>query len=160
LLGGLPLNDRLIEFRRSGDHVLVYEQNHRFLAPAGTPMERAKDISVASSVLASLKVESEKDSTKTVLVDLAPFVVSDLTDLAEGMRGAFNGKSVRFDRDRSALGKVRVFPENDEIEALLTYSPNDRTGLDLSAVPDDRYIPITVHYSFSKLPDAPMIPRL
>jgi len=160
LLGGLPLNNRLIEFRRSGDHVMVFERNERFLAPAGSPIEQAMKISEGSSVLASLKVESEKDSTKTVLVDLAPLVVSDLTDLAEEIKGAFNGKSVRFDRERSSLGRVRVFPENDEIEALLTYSPNDRTGLDLSAVPDDRYVPITVHYSFSKLPDVPMKPRL
>ncbi len=159
LLGGLPLNDRLLEFQRSGDHVLVFERNVRFLAPAGSPIEKAKDLSEANSVLASLKVESEQDSTKAVLVDLAPFLVSDLTDLAEGMRGALGGKSVHFDAQRSALGSVKVFPENDEIEALLTYTPNDRTGLDLSAVPDERFIPITVHYSFSKLPDSPMPPR-
>ena len=160
LLGGLPLNNRLLEFDRSGDHVLVYEKNERFMAPAGSPIEKARDLSEANSVVASLKIESEQDSSHAVLVDLAPFLVSDFTDLAEGMRGAFNGKSVRFDRDRSALGTIKTFPENDEIEALLTYTPNDRTGLDLNTVPDDRYIPITVHYSFSKLPEVPMTPRL
>ena len=160
LLGGLPLNDRLMEFHRSGDHVLVFEKNTRFTAPAGSAMEKARDLSEGHSVLASLKVESEQDSTKAVLVDLAPLLVSDLTDLAEGMRGALGGKSVRFDRERSALGSIKVFPENAEIEALLTYTPNDRTRLDLSAVPDERYIPITVHYSFSKLPDVPMMPRI
>ena len=50
------------------------------------------------------------------------------------MRQALNGKSVRFDKDRSALGTIKVFPENVEIEALLTYSPNDRVGLGLDAV--------------------------
>jgi hypothetical protein len=160
LLGGLPLNDRLLEFDRSGDHVLVYQKNERFLAPAGSPMERAKDLSEANSVVASLKIESEQDSSHAVLVDLAPFLVSDFTDLADGMRQSFSGKSVHFDRERSALGTIKTFPENDEIEALLTYTPNDRAGLDLNTVPDDRYIPITVHYSFSKLPDVPMAPRL
>ena len=160
LLGGLPLNNRLIEFRRSGDHVMIFEHNNRFVTPPGTPIDKAREISEASSVLASLKIESERDSTKTVLVDLVPFLVSDLTDLAEGMKDALGGKSVRFDRDRSSLGSVHVFPENDEIEALLTYSPNDRSGLDLSTVSDERFIPITVHYSFSKLPDVPMQPRL
>jgi hypothetical protein len=160
LLGGLPLNDRLLHFQRAGDHVLVIEENSRFMAPAGSAMEKAKDLSVGTSVLASLKIESEQDSTKAVLVDLAPFLVSDLTDLGEAMRQAFNGKSVRFDKERSALGSIKVFPENAEIEALLTYTPNDRTNFGLDAVPDDRYIPITVHYSFSKLPDQPMAPRL
>jgi hypothetical protein len=160
LLGGLPLNDRLLEFQRSGDHVLVFEHNMKFETADGTPIAKARDLSIGSSVLASLKVEAQDDSTKHVLVDLAPFLVSDLSDLAEGMRQAFNGKSVRFDKDRSALGSVKVFPENDEIEALLSYSPNDRVGLGLDAVSDERYIPITVHYSFSKLPDVPMKPRL
>ena len=159
LLGGLPLNDRLMEFHRSGDRVLVFEKNTRFTAPPGSPMEKARDLSEGPSVLASLKIESEQESTKTVLVDLAPFLVSDLTDLAEGMKGAFNGKSVRFDKDRSALGSIKTFPENTEIEALLTYSPNDRAGFSVPAVPDERYIPITVHYSFSKLPEKPMRPR-
>ena len=160
LLGGLPLNDRLMTFHRSGDRVLVMEQNTRFTAPKGSPMELAKDLSIANSVIASLKVESEQDSTKAVLVDFANFVVSDITDLAEGMRGALGGKSVRFDKERSALSSVKVFPENMEIEALLTYSPNDRAGLSLDAVPDERFIPISVHYSFSKLPEVPMVPRL
>jgi hypothetical protein len=160
LLGGLPLNNRLISFSRSGDHVLVFQRNTRFTTPPGTPIDRAREISEANSVLASLKIESEQDSSHALLVDLAPFLVSDLTDLAEFMRGAFGGKSVRFDKERSSLGSVKVFPENDEIEALLTYSPNDRTGLDLEAVPDERYVPITVHYSFSKLPEVPMMPRL
>jgi len=159
LLGGLPLNDRLMEFHRSGDHVLVFEKNTRFAAPPGSPMEKARDLSEGHSVLASLKIESEQDSTKAVLVDLAPFLVSDLTDLAEGMKGAFAGKSVRFDKERSALGSIKTFPENTEIEAILTYTPNDRTAFSVPTVPDERYIPITVHYSFSKLPEQPMQPR-
>jgi Met-zincin/Domain of unknown function (DUF5117) len=159
LLGGLPLNDRLIEFQRSGDHVLVIQRNERFTAPAGSAIEKAKELSIGNSVLASLKIESEQDSTKALLVDLAPLVVSDLTDLSSYIQGALGNKSARFDKDRSSLGSVKVFPENVEIEATLTYSPNDRTGLDIPTVPDERYIAITVHYSFSKLPDVPMQPR-
>ena len=164
ILGGLPLNDRLMEFQRSGDHVLVIEKNRRFTAPAGSPMDKARDLSFGNSVLASLKVESEQDSTKSVLVDLAPLVVSDLSDLAEGLRYALAGptgpRSMRFDKERSSLTSVKVFPENMEIESNLVYSPNDRTGLNVPSVPDERYISIGVHYSFSKLPDVPMRPRL
>jgi hypothetical protein len=110
--------------------------------------------------MTKLKVESVNDSSKAVLVDLAPFLVSDLSDLAEGMKQALNNKPVSFDKERSAVTSVKVFPENAEIEALLTYRPGDRAGIDLSSVPDERYIPISVHYSFSKLPEKPMMPRL
>ncbi len=159
LLGGLPLKDRLIEFHRAGDRVLVMQKNTRFVAPSGSAYEKAKDLSHGQSVLASLKIESIHDSSKALLVDLAPFLVSDIGDLGEWMRDAFNNKPVRFDKERSTLDKVKVFPENVEIEALLTYSPNDRQGLNLNTIPDDRYVPITVHYSFSKLPEKPMLPR-
>ena len=103
LLGGLPLTDRLLTFERSGDRVLVMEQNPRFVAGDDKDFTRARDLSYGNSVLAALKVESIQDSSKAVLVDLAPFLVSDVTDLAEGMRGAL-GKSMRFDKERSALG--------------------------------------------------------
>jgi len=164
ILGGLPLNDRLMEFQRSGDHVLVIEKNTRFTAPAGSPIDQARQLSFGNSVLASLKVEAEQDSSKAVLVDLAPLVVSDLSDLAEGLRYAFASasgpRSMRFDKERSSLTSVKVFPENMEIETNLVYSPNDRTSLNIPSVPDERYISIGVHYSFSKLPDVPMTPRL
>ena len=114
---------------------------------------------MGNSVLASLKIESVQDGTGAILVDFAPFLVSDVTDLAEGLKGAID-KPTRFDKERSALTSVKNFPENLEVEALLTYSPNDRTNLNLDGVPDERFIPITVHYSFSTLPAAPMTPRL
>jgi uncharacterized protein DUF4953/uncharacterized protein DUF5117 len=160
VLGGLPINDRLLEFHREGDRVLVMEKNMRFTAPAGSPIEKAKDLSHGNSVIAALKIESVHDSSKALLVDLAPFLVSDITDMAEGMRSAFNNKPVRFDKERSALSSVKVFPENVEIEALLTYSPSDRQNLNLNTVPDDRYVPVTMHYSFTRLPEVPMQPRL
>jgi uncharacterized protein DUF4953/uncharacterized protein DUF5117 len=160
VIGGLPVNDRLLEFHRAGDHVLVLDKNTRFTAPDGSPLAKAVDLSMTHSVIASLKIESIQDSTKSVLVDLAPFLVSDMPDIAEWMRGSFNGKSMRFDKDRSALSTIKDFPENTEIEATLTYSPNDRQNYGLATVPDDRYVTVAMHYSFSKLPDKPMMPRL
>ncbi len=159
VLGGLPLNDRLLEFQRAGDRVLVIEKNIRFRAPQGSAIEKAVELSYGNSVIASLKVESVNDSTKAVLVDFAKFLVSDVSDLAEGLKGALD-KSVRFDPERSTVTTTKMFPENFEAEALLTYSPNDRTNFGLEGVSDDRFIPIKVHYSFSKLPDVPMQPRL
>jgi Met-zincin/Domain of unknown function (DUF5117)/Domain of unknown function (DUF5118) len=160
LLGGLPLNDRLLAFERHGNQVLLIERATRFVAPADSPVGKAKDLSIGNSVLAAFKVESIHDSSKAVLIDVTPLLISDFTDLAEGMKEAFGNKSVRFDKERSSLASVKSFPDNLEIEARLTYTPNDRTDLNLYSVPDERYIPITVHYSFSKLPEKPMQPRL
>jgi len=165
ILGGMPMwiytgrEDRLIEFQREGDFVLVVEKNMRFLPSKDEGFEKARQLSYGNSVLAKLKIESVHDSSKALLVDFAPFVVSDVSDMGEGLRNAIN-KPVRFEKDRSALSTIKVFPENLEIDALLTYAPNDRSNLNLPTVSDERYIPITMHYSFSKLPDVPMTPRI
>ncbi|MBK7367235.1 MAG: DUF5117 domain-containing protein [Candidatus Eisenbacteria bacterium] len=141
LLGGLPPDDRMLQFERHGDRVLLVDVNMRFSAKAGTPIDNARDLSIGNSVVQSFKIESEHDSTKAVLIDLGGLLVSDVTDLAEQMRGAFGGVSARFDKERSALAKVKKFPDNTEIEALLTYTPNDRSRLSIETVPDNRYIP-------------------
>src|SRR6185295_13935417 len=54
VLGGLPLNDHLIEFHRVGERIFVYEMNTRFDSPAGSTWEKAQNLSYGNSVLASL----------------------------------------------------------------------------------------------------------
>ncbi|MCC6350315.1 MAG: zinc-dependent metalloprotease [Candidatus Eisenbacteria bacterium] len=159
VLGGLPLDDRMLRFERVGDRVLLYDVNTRFTAPKNLPIDRALDLSIPNSVLASFKIESEQDSTKHLLVDAAGWFVSDATDLAERLKGALGNVSVRFDKERSAVTGVKAFPRNCEVEALLTFSPNDRSRLSVEAVPDERYIPVSVHYSLCALPETPMAER-
>lgn len=159
ILGGLPLDDRMLQFERVGDRVMLVEVNTRFTSPAGTPIDRARLLSIPNSVIASFKIESEQDSTRTVLIDGTSFFVSDATDLSENMKDAFGNVSVRFDKERSALTQAKTFPDNVEVEAMLTYSPNDRARLSLESVPDNRYIPVSVHYSLCRLPEQPMAVR-
>jgi len=159
VLGGLPLDDRMLQFERHGDRIALVQVNTWLTAPAGTPIGRARELSISNSVVQTFKIESEQDSGKAVLIDLGALLVSDVTDLGEGLKGAFRGVGVRFDKERSMLGSIKTFPDNTEIEATLTYSPMDRSRLNLEAVPDNRYIPVGVHYSFTRLPKDPMAVR-
>ena len=165
ILGGMPVSiytgrdDRMLVFERQGDYIAVIEKNMRFLPTGDAGTDRANELSYANSVLTKLKVESVNDSTKAVLVDFAPFVVSDVSDMGESIHNAIQ-KPVRFAKEQSSLGKVKDFPENIEIEAALTYAPGDRTNLNLDTISDERYIPLVLHYSFSKLPEHPMTPRI
>jgi hypothetical protein len=157
--GGMPLGDYVVQFERSGDRVLLVRPNLRFTSGGDDAFRRAVEVAYGNSVLASFKIESEQDSSKALLVDLASFLVSDAPDLADRMKAVFDRKSFRFDKDRSRLGSMKMFPENFEVDAELTYSPSEREGLDVGTVPDDRYLPITVHYSMSKLPEPGYVPR-
>lgn len=159
VLGGLPHEDRMLQWERHGDRVLLVQLNPSFPQNPGTPIDLARDLSIPNSVIAGFKIESENDSSKAVLIDLASLVVSDAPDMGERLKNSLSNVSMRFDKDRSALGSVKTFPDNTEIEATLTYSPSDRSKLDLEAVPDDRFIAIGMHYSFTRLPEVPMKPR-
>jgi len=73
---------------------------------------------------------------------------------------AVSSKGFRFDKERSAITSHKAFLKNMEVEALLTFSPNERENVNLSTVSDTRYVPISVHYSFIELPKDPMTPRM
>jgi len=157
-LGGLPIVDGMMQFERNGDRIFLVAPTTSIVASSGdSAYKRAVDLSFGSSPLAVFKIESEKDST--VLIDVAPLFTSDALDLTTRLRGATN-KGFRFDKERSAVTSHKAFPKNMEVEALLTFSPLDRENLDLGPIPDSRYVPITVHYSFLELPEVPMVPRL
>lgn len=165
LLGGLMLNifdGYIVAFERHGDNVYLLQRPHRFTAPKGSPLAKAVDLSFGSSVLASAKIESfGKDSA--AVIDIRDWVVSDLSAAGDIMRLAILSDSVTqrkatFDKDRSFVESVKVFPRNLNVRAKLTYTPSDT--LTLPAVPDTRYIPISIFYSFAALPVQPMTPRL
>ncbi len=159
VLGGLPLDDRMLQFERHGDRILLMHVNTWLRSPKDTPIDKARELSISNSIVQAFKIESEQDSSKAVLIDLGGLLLSDVTDLTEQLKGAFNNVGVRFDKERSTLGSVKTFPDNTELEATLTFTPNDRSRLSLDAVPDNRYIPIGVHYSFTRLPSNPMAVR-
>jgi hypothetical protein len=156
-LGGLPIADGMCQFERQGDRVFLMLPNVRITASGpDSAYRRAVDNAVGASVVQSFKIEGEKDST--VLIDMASFFVSDGLDLSTRLRQGTN-KTFRFDKDRSAVTSNKTFPKNVEVEALLTYAPTDRDGLNLTSVPDNRFVPVSVHYSFLQLPEEPYVPR-
>jgi len=157
-LGGLPISDGLMQFERRGDHIFLTIPQSRIISNgADSSYKRAVDLTFGNSVLQAFKIESEKDST--VLIDMAPFFVSDALDLTTRMK-AVSSKGFRFDKERSAITSHKAFLKNMEVEALLTFSPNERENVNLSTVSDTRYVPISVHYSFIELPKDPMTPRM
>jgi hypothetical protein len=157
-LGGLPIADGLVQFERHGDRIFLMAPTVRiFSGSADSAYQRAVDLSFGEAPMQAFKIESEKDSV--VLVDMATMFTSDVLDLSTRMKNTTN-KGFRFDKERSVVTSHKAFPKNMEIEALLTFSPNDRENLDLGPLPDQRFVPITVHYSFLELPETKMVPRL
>ncbi len=159
VLGGLPIDDVMFDFHRVEDHIHVRRLNTRFRAPGDPALEKSIDLSYGSSILFSLPIESEIEDEGRLLVKMNNVFLSDISDLGFFLQRVF-GRPVRMDGKKAVFEKIKAFPKNVEIEAMLTYSPGDRRGLNLPSVPDPRFIEIGVHYSLNELPEEPMKPRL
>ena len=159
--GGSSMRSDLVRFHRAGDRVELWVVNPWVTAAPNTPMARTAAYSFGHSVAQSFAIASVHDTTQAVLVDLAPFLVSDWVDAggffdfvvqALQLRGG-----VSFDKERSSFQSLRVFPGNVEAEARLTFRASRNLGI--ATLADYRYIPLGVHYSLIELPATPMRPR-
>ena len=157
VLGGLPITGSIMfDFHRNEDHVQVRHLNTAFRADEDA-LKNAIDLSFGNSILANLKISSEKDGK--VLLNMNKFFLSDVSDLGFWLMLALQ-KPVRMDPKKGHFASIKNFPENTEIDTRLTYSPGDRRGLWIPSVPDNRYIEIGVHFSIHQLPEDPMTPRI
>ncbi|HEX7119078.1 MAG TPA: zinc-dependent metalloprotease [Longimicrobiales bacterium] len=164
VFGGTMLNifeGSIVAFERHGDRVFLVQRPHRFVAPGDPAAAKAVELTFGESVLASAKIESVR-ADSALVIDVHDWLVSDLSGVSERVNDAISrpGREARaaFDKDRSWLASVKAFPENLNLEAQLTFRSQQPASL--PSVPDGRYIPVGIHYSFAKLPERPMQPRL
>jgi hypothetical protein len=153
-------NARVVTLRRLGGRVLIEAQNLRFRALTGGAAERqAVRESFAPSVLWGGEVAAE-DGDGQALVDFTSFVTRDAHDIVAHMKEVGEG-SWSLDRERSAvdLDACLAFPENLELEGLLTYVSAD-PGVEVRAtVPAPGAMTFVQHQSLLRLPDDGYRPR-
>jgi hypothetical protein len=151
---------RILSFRRVGGKVLVVEPNLRFRADTADPDEaRAVAESFAPSVIWAAPVAA-RDPDGGALVDFTSFVVRDAHDLERRLEEAGQG-SFRLDPERSALDprQVLAFPDNLELEAVLTYAGSKPGPLVRQTVPVGEALTFVQHHSLLRLPDDGFRPR-
>ena len=147
----------VIEFRRAGKKVLVMAKNLRFRALSDNPRERlAVAESFAPSVIASLPVKAETGNS--VVVDATGFVVRDATNAGPRLGG--DKASYKVDKDRSALWleRTKSFPDNSEVEVLLTFA-SSKPNREVTRAANGKAVSLRQHHSFIRLPDDEYKPR-
>lgn len=158
------LSSLVIRFERSGPRVLVVAQNLDYRAVGGTAAQAdvVRD-SFASSVLAALPVEADEGGR--VLADATPLFMRDAANV-EGRLRALNQGAFRFDAGRSAFypPRMKAFPQNTEIETVVTFASDNPGSLVNNVTPDGRAFTLRIHHSFLKAPDGyrprPADPRI
>ncbi len=153
---------RLVSFERIGPRVLMIQHNTDFRALSDDAAERqAVSDSFARSVVWGFDVVAENDGR--VIVDGTEFFLRDADDMG-GWLGRSRQGTFAVDTSRSAiyLPRTRAFPDNTEIEAIVTFTGtlafDDRGRLEspvLSSVtPDPTAVTVHLHHSFVRLPDS------
>ena len=153
-------NSRYLEVRRIGPKVLFEEPNLRFRVLSEDPREReATRQSFASSVLWGQTIVA-LDPDGRSLVDLTPFVLRDAHGVREVLRREEQG-DFELDSTSSAVdfANCLAFPDNVELEAILTFRSSDPGAHVKATAPTARAITLTQHHSLIRLPPDGYLPR-
>jgi hypothetical protein len=159
---GQSSGSHLVEFRRVGPRVLLVEDNTRFRAVSSNPDEALSvRQAFAESVLwAGDIVGADKSPDGAVIVDVSPLLLSDRHGIARQLGQSKQGK-YEIDEKRSAvsLADAKSFPDNTELEALLTFKGPGEAEYVKDVAPDPESLTVRQHLSLVRLPEPGFTPR-
>lgn len=149
---GQPGNTYLVHFERSGPRALLVAENQEYRAVSDDADQRlAVRQAFAQSVLWGFNIGAEDGDA--VLVDATEFFLSDAHRVAATISEIKQGK-YKIDPARSAiyLPRTRNFPENTDVESILTFVGDDPGNWVREVTPDPRAITVHEHFSFIQAP--------
>ena len=149
---------KMVSFERSGPKVLLIEHNFAYRARSDDANERqAVEESFARSVIWGFEVVGL--DSDAIVIDGTDFFLRDAHGVAKKLAGKEEG-AFAVDASRSAiyLPRTKAFPDNTEIEAIVTLV-GQATGQQLPTVtPDSSAVTVHMHHSFIRLPDDNYVP--
>ena len=144
---------QLVQFERVGPRLLLVALNTRYRASSNNADERrAVREAFARSVLWGFDIAAEQD--QRLLIDLTDFSQRDSLKLAALLKQAGEG-SYAVDPRRSVINlqRSKAFPDNSEIDALVTFVGQPEGEILQTVAPDAGAITLHLHHSFVRLPD-------
>lgn len=148
--GGDEFTKRVLRWERHGNRVLVRSISYEITADSTLPIYDAVTQASYPPIVAVFNVRAY-GSDSSAVVDVTPLYTTNVPEFVAA-RGSFDDK-------RSFIEKVSAFPDNVEVEATQTftpeYPPDSQRGL--GPIPAQS---ILAHWSMIRLPGRPMMPRL
>ncbi len=161
LVSGIPFGADLLRFHRTGERVIVFEDNPYGKAKPGTPAALSVENSYPPSAIAAVAISSVDKATGNVVIP-ADFLLTDINDVTTML----NPPGMFFSPARYSLnpalgyyGPSKAFPKNVEVETDLTWSSGTGDPT-IDAVPDSRFLLLKIHDSILELPNDGYQPRL
>lgn len=144
---------KLVSFERSGPKVLLVEHNLAYRARSDDSDERqAVEESFARSVIWGFEVAGSDGDA--IVIDGTEFFLRDVHGIGRKLAARNEGQFAA-DASRSAiyLPRTKAFPDNTEVEAMVTLV-GQTSGPHLPTVtPDNSAVTVHMHHSFIRLPD-------
>lgn len=138
--------------KRIGPRILLMQPNYRYRASSDNELERqAVEDSFAPSVLWGFDIVAETGAR--ALIDATDFFLRD----ARNVTGAISGRDqgdFSLDKSRSAfyLNNTKAYPENVEVESMLTFTSSNPGRLVNGVAATGGSVTLRQHHSLVKLP--------
>jgi hypothetical protein len=144
---------RVVEFHRSGPRVLLIQTSPDFRARTENQDERrAVGESFARSVVWGF--DSLGAVGDALIIDASEFIVHDAHGIAARLAEAEEGEyAVDTSRSTAYLPRTRSFPDNSEMEAIVTFAGKPTGEILQTVVPDPMAGTVHLHHSFIRLPN-------
>lgn len=152
---GQSSDSHLVEFRRAGSRVLLVEDNTKFRAVSNNTDEALSvRQAFAESVLWAGDVVAERKGAKgEVLIDVTALLMSDRHGIAQRLDQTKQGKyDVDDKRSAVSLADAKSFPDNTELEAMLTFRGAGEGAFVKDVAMDPQSLTVRQHLSFVRLP--------
>jgi hypothetical protein len=148
--GGDEFTERVLRWERQGNRVLLRSITFELTADSTLPVYHAVSQATYPPVVAVFKVEAYGPDSSAV-IDVTPLYTTNVPEFTAA-RGSLDDK-------RSFIERVNSFPENVEIEATQTFTPENPPDTQRSLGPVAAQS-ILAHWSMIRLATQPMKPRL
>jgi hypothetical protein len=148
--GGGP--SRVVRFEREGNRVLLRQRSHNIVADSVAAIYNAVSAMNVGPIIASFNIETfGRDSA--AVIDVTRLFTTNISEFA-GVTG--------IQADRSFVEAFEAFPENVNVEATQTgtQTPPAPAGAPPGFTPRPQTVSTRFAWSFLRLPEQPMRPRL
>jgi hypothetical protein len=145
--------NRVVKFIKNGPKILLVQPNYKYRALSENPYEKkAVNESFAQSVLWGFEIADQR--LNSYIVDATNFFLNDTHNVSHTL-GRMDQGNYKVDVSKSSINqdKLKSFPENTIVEAILTFSGQAKGYYVWQVVPTPGLITVRQRHSFVKLPD-------
>lgn len=148
--GGQRLNNQVIRWEKTGDRILLRSVIYQSLSDTSRSIATAVQTINFEPIIASFEIEAIGPDSTTQVIEVTRLFTTDIAELSPRQR--YNAR--RVDATRSYIENARSFPDNVEVQNVLTMETNNNTRGGLGT------ISTMLNHSMVRLSDKPMMPRV